>query len=90
MDTLNQYPVVVLNGKRLIAKRESEAEEKLFGYALIDPENMGGISYAHVRNGMVKRLQKIIANESDLVETEEIAHVSDDHLFAGILRMMSL
>ncbi len=87
MAELTQYPIVVLNGKRLIAKQDNLEG---IGYALVDPDNKNGMSYAHVKKGAIKRFGKVIANECDLVETEEFDHMSGGDEISGILQMMKL
>lgn len=80
-----QFPVVVLNGKRLIAIRDDGEAE----YPLMDPENKMGDSYAHVyADGKIMRYRSVIGDVDDLEWTEETEAVTADDLMGGSLSML--
>ena len=74
-----RYPIVELNGKRLI----------LFNDALVDCEHKDKHSYAHIMSdGTIKSFRKVIGHRDDLVDTGETDTMSFADTLGGILEML--
>jgi len=85
-ETEMKYPVVYLNGMRLIAKVNSREDRH---FPLVDPNDKGGVTFGHVSaSGKIMSRKSQIGIIDDLQWTEEEEEMTDNDIMSGILNMM--
>lgn len=76
-------PVVILNDKSLLFL------EEIIGDALIDPNDPGGLSYAHVYpDGVIKRFGNVIGHRDDLIDAGYELNWKPEMMISGLEKLM--